>query len=75
MSLYLPPKSVGGTMGIMVCPRCQKKMYMGDAVKDPNNGMYVCKNDQDLLDPWRMPARQTEDIKLARPRPDESLDP
>jgi hypothetical protein len=75
MSLYLDPKSVGGTMGIMVCPRCQKKMYIGSAVKDPNNGMFVCKEDSDLYDPWRLPARQTEDIKLSHPRPDEELTP
>ena len=73
MSLYLPVKSVSGTMGIMVCPRCQKKMYIGDAVKDPNNGMYVCKEDQDIYDPWRLPARHAEDISLTHPRPDEEL--
>ena len=38
---------------------------------DPNfPGMRVCKEDKDDLDPWRLPARQTENITLRFPRPD-----
>jgi hypothetical protein len=38
---------------------------------DPNfPGMRVCKNDRDQFDPWRLPARQTENIALRHPRPD-----
>lgn len=70
MSFYLPVRSVGGTMGIGICSRCQKKMYLGDMVQDPNNKLWVCKDDQDIYDPWRGPARRTEDISVPHPRPD-----
>lgn len=72
-SAYLPVKSVGGTMAIAVCARCNKKMYYGDLHKDPNNGLLVCKDDLDVYDPWRLPARKTENIALQHPRPDEEL--
>ena len=70
MSLYLPVKAVGNSMAVAICPRCQKKMYQGDMVKDPNNGLWVCKADQDMFDPWRLPARKTENITTDHPRPD-----
>jgi hypothetical protein len=41
---------------------------------DPNfPGMRVCKDDLDNFDPWRLPARQTENISLRFPRPDVNL--
>ena len=41
---------------------------------DPNfPGMRVCKEDLDVFDPWRLPARQTENIALRWPRPDVSV--
>lgn len=41
---------------------------------DPNfPGMRVCKDDKDNFDPWRLPARQTENIALRFPRPDVSI--
>jgi hypothetical protein len=41
---------------------------------DPNfPGMRVCKEDLDNFDPWRLPARQTENIALRSPRPDVSI--
>jgi hypothetical protein len=41
---------------------------------DPNfPGMRVCKDDLDNYDPWRLPARQTENIALRFPRPDTPL--
>lgn len=69
MSMFLPVRTKGSA-AIAVCPRCQKKMYLDDMVLDPNNKMWVCKDDQDIYDPWRLPARQAEDIKLDHPRPD-----
>jgi hypothetical protein len=33
----------------------------------------VCKDDLDEFDPYRLPARQTEDITLRFVRPDESI--
>jgi hypothetical protein len=35
--------------------------------------MRVCKDDLDNFDPWRLPARQTENIALRFPRPDASV--
>jgi hypothetical protein len=35
--------------------------------------MRVCKDDLDNFDPWRLPARQTENIALRFPRPDVSI--
>lgn len=41
---------------------------------DPNfPGLRVCKDDLDNFDPWRLPARQTENIALRFPRPDVSV--
>lgn len=74
MSLYVPINS-GGPVAIAVCARCGKKMPYADLVKDPNNGLWVCKADQDLFDPWRLPARKAEDISLQHPRQDVELEP
>ena len=73
MSLYLPVRTKGSA-AITICPRCSKKFHYDDMVKDPNNGLWVCKADQDLYDPWRLPARKSEDISLQHPRPDTPLD-
>lgn len=41
---------------------------------DPNfPGLFVCREDLDRFDPWRLPARQTENIALRHPRPDVSV--
>jgi hypothetical protein len=72
MSEYLPVRAKGSA-AIAICPRCQKKFYYDELVKDPNNGLWVCKDDCDIFDPWRLPARQAEDISLQHPRPDEAL--
>ena len=73
MSLYLPV-SAKGSVAIAVCPRCQKKMQYADLKKDPNNGNYYCGECVDLYDPWRLPARRTEEIGLQHPRPDVKLE-
>jgi len=73
MPLYLPAKTVGGTVAIAICARCSLKMYAGNRVKDPNNGLLVHKECCDVYDPWRLPARQSEDITVRDPRPDEDL--
>lgn len=42
---------------------------------DPNApGLRVCRDDLDLLDPWRLPARPSENISLPFARPDVPLD-
>lgn len=73
MSLYLPVKAKG-TVAICVCPRCQKKMYYSDLKQDPNNKNWYCEGCVDIYDPWRLPARRTEEIGLQHPRPDVKLE-
>jgi hypothetical protein len=74
MSKYLPVKEVGGSVAIATCYRCGMKRYYGDLEKDPNNQNYFCKHGCiDIYDPWRLPARQAEDISLHHPRPDTTL--
>ena len=61
-------------LSIGVCDRCNRKFAYTDLMPDPNfPGMRVCKDDLDQYDPWRLPARQTENIALRHPRPDVSL--
>lgn len=61
-------------IAIGICARCSVKMSYDDLIEDPNiPGLYVCKDDLDQFDPWRLPARQTEDITLDHPRPDVSM--
>lgn len=72
MSLYLPVRTKG-TAAIAVCPRCGFKKYYDELQRDPNNNSYYCASCVDLYDPWRLPARQAEDISLQHPRPDEEL--
>lgn len=72
MSLYLPVRTKGSA-AIAICYRCAKKIYHDDLMKDPNTGAMYCKNCVDLYDPWKLPARKTENIALHYPRPDEEL--
>ena len=71
-NLYLPV-NLKGSAAIAVCPRCKFKMQYDDMVQDPNTKTWVCKGCQDLYDPWRLPARNPENISLQHPRPDEEL--
>jgi len=73
MSLYLPV-NLKGSAAIAVCPRCQKKIQYDQLRRDPNNSNYYCPECVDLYDPWRLPARRTEDISLQHPRPDVELE-
>lgn len=72
MSLYLPVRSKGG-VAIAICFRCQKKVHYATLKQDPNNLNYYCGDCVDIYDPWRLPARQAENITLDHPRPDISL--
>jgi NAD-dependent SIR2 family protein deacetylase len=69
VSLYLPVRAKGSA-AIAVCYRCSKKTYMDDLKKDPNNNQWFCPECVDIYDPWRLPARQAENISLDHPRPD-----
>jgi hypothetical protein len=58
-------------IAIAICGRCSQKFPYDELEEDPNiPGLFVCKDDKDQFDPWRLPARQTEDISLDHPRPD-----
>lgn len=72
MSIYLPVRTKGSA-AIAVCPRCKFKVYYDSLVKDPNTQVWMCPDCVDIYDPWRLPARKTEDISLQHPRPDEEL--
>ena len=70
MSLYLPVED--GSPG--VCDRCRLRRPLNLLAPDGNApGLRVCPTCSDDFDPWRLPARQTEDITLKYPRPDEPL--
>ena len=73
MPLFLDPRG-RSTYGIGLCGRCSRKMFLDQLYPDPNSpGLMVCKEDLDQLDPYRLPARQTERITLPFNRPDLSL--
>lgn len=75
MPTFLDPRG-RSSYGIALCARCSRKFFIGELYADPNApGLMVCKDDLDVLDPYRLPARQTEDITLPFYRPDVSLDP
>lgn len=70
MPIFLNPRG-RSTFGIGICARCSRKMFLEDLYPDPNSpGLMVCKKDLDVLDPYRLPARQTEQINLPFNRPD-----
>ncbi len=59
---------------ISICDRCSRKFPLEELMPDPNYpGLRVCKADLDELDPYRLPARQTERITLPFVRPDTPL--
>ena len=70
MPVFLDPRG-RTTFGIALCSRCSKKFFLDQLYSDPNApGLMVCKDDLDELDPYRLPARQTERINLDFVRPD-----
>jgi hypothetical protein len=73
MSVYLDTRG-NSVLSVAICDRCSRKFAYVDLMPDPNfPGMRVCKEDLDHFDPWRLPARQTENISLRFPRPDVSI--
>lgn len=62
------------SLAIGVCDRCNRKFPIDELRPDPNSpGLRVCADDLDIFDPWRLPARRTEDVTVRNPRPDERL--
>lgn len=73
MPLYLDTRDKS-EVAIAVCDRCHLKKSITELTADRNSpGLRVCWPCNDQLDPWRLPARQTESITLRYPRPDEEL--
>lgn len=73
MPIWLDPTG-RSTYGIGICGRCSKKFSIMDLHPDPNSpGLMVCDKDLDVLDPYRLPARETERINLDFVRPDRPL--
>ncbi len=74
MTVFLDTRG-RSTLAIGVCGRCSQKFPLGDLHPDPNfPGLLVCRKDIDHFDPYRLPARQTENIALRYARPDTPLD-
>lgn len=64
------------TLGVGLCDRCHRKFPLGELHPDPNSpGLRVCRKDMDQFDPYRLPARQPDQITLPFVRPDEPLIP
>lgn len=62
-------------LGIGICDRCSFKFPIGELHSDPNTpGLKVCVDCIDEYDPYRLPARKTEDITLPFYRPDVPVD-
>lgn len=63
------------TLAIGICDRCKMKRALSCFSNDTNfPGLRVCDQGcKDQLDPYRLPARQTERIALRFPRPDVSV--
>lgn len=73
MPVYLDTRG-NSVLSVAICDRCNRKFAYTELMPDPNfPGMRVCKEDLDNFDPWRLPARQTENIALRFPRPDVSI--
>jgi hypothetical protein len=73
MPVYLDTRG-NSVLSVAICDRCSRKFAYTELMPDPNfPGMRVCKDDLDKFDPWRLPARQTENIALRFARPDLSV--
>jgi len=71
MPIFLDTTNLS-SVAIAICDRCKMKRPYVDLSSDTNfPGLQVCSEGcKDELDPYRLPARQTERINLRFPRPD-----
>ena len=73
VALYLDTSGFS-SRSIAICDRCRMKMAYDLLSADRNfPGLRVCAACTDNLDPWRLPARMSENITIRYPRPDEPL--
>ena len=72
MPLYLDTRG-NSTLGIGICARCSEKKALHELFVDPNTLLRVCREDLDTLDPYRLPARKSDNLVLPFCRPDTSL--
>lgn len=75
MSRYLDTRGQN-PIAVAICDRCKMKKPYTHLTNDLNfPGLRVCWDTcADQFDPWRLPARKTEDITLTYPRLDAPLD-
>jgi hypothetical protein len=88
MGRYIDTRGLSN-VAIGICGRCSLKFPLVDLHPDPNSpGLLVCGTPgqmtskgrwsggwgcADMLDPYRLPPHQVEDITLTMPRPDDPL--
>lgn len=73
MPLWLNPTG-RSTYGIALCGRCSEKFFLDELFPDPNSpGLMVCKDDLDVLDPYRLAPPPPDQITLPFVRPDVSI--
>jgi len=54
-----------------ICDRCNRRFLLHELIQDGNlPGLRVCRDDWDELDPYRLPARQPDNLVLPFVRPD-----
>jgi hypothetical protein len=64
------------SLAIAICDRCRFKYPIGELSADNDSpGLRVCSGCNDGYDPYKLPARMTEDITVRYPRPDEPIGP
>lgn len=75
MPLFIQPTN-SSPVSIAICDRCKMKVLLTSLIEDPNApGLRVCERGcVDQFDPWRLPARVTENIVVQYPRPEEPLE-
>ncbi len=74
MPVFLDTRG-NASLAVAICDRCKRKFPIGQLMSDPNSpGRRVCAADRDQFDPYRLSARQAEDITVRFPRPDEPLE-
>ncbi len=54
-----------------ICDRCNRRFPLHELIEDGNlPGLRVCQEDWDMLDPYRLPPRQPDNLVLPFVRPD-----